>query len=153
MIISRNVHYFSQLLMKPIKYRLLLGQLSPTQNSSLKVLASIMLYIGRRAAKTIPQILVCNEHTPSLSFLSFSLQALPHELALSLHSDADIQAIVENAEIKSILTTCEVGYFSLISLSLFLFINAIDSIKLSLRVWCEEYIRRIDGSFARELRT
>jgi hypothetical protein len=26
-------------------------------------------------------------------------------------------------------------------------------IKLSLRVWCEEYIRRIDASFGKQLRT
>lgn len=44
--------------MKPIKYRLMLGQLSTIQTSSLKVLASVILYVGRRAAKTIPQILV-----------------------------------------------------------------------------------------------
>lgn len=48
--------------MKPIKYRLILGQLSPTQSSSLKVLASIMLYVGRRVAKSIPQMLVCHEN-------------------------------------------------------------------------------------------
>lgn len=47
--------------MKPIKYRLMLGQLSAIQTSSLKVLASVILYVGRRAAKTIPQILVCDQ--------------------------------------------------------------------------------------------
>jgi hypothetical protein len=46
--------------MKPIKYRLLLGQLPNTQTESLKVLASVMFYVGRRAAKSIPQILVRN---------------------------------------------------------------------------------------------
>lgn len=48
--------------MKPIKYRLILGQLTDTQTASLKVLASVMFYVGRRAAKSVPQILVCNKN-------------------------------------------------------------------------------------------
>jgi len=47
-----------QLLIKPIKYRLMLGQLTSAQSASLKVLASVMLYVGRRAVKSTPQILV-----------------------------------------------------------------------------------------------
>lgn len=54
--------FFFKLLMKPIKYRLMLGQLTNPQTASLKVLATIMFYVGRRAAKTIPQILVCNNN-------------------------------------------------------------------------------------------
>jgi hypothetical protein len=48
--------------MKPVKYRLMLGQLTNTQLASLKVLASVFFYVGRRAAKSIPQILVCNKN-------------------------------------------------------------------------------------------
>ncbi|CAM2713429.1 unnamed protein product [Rotaria socialis] len=102
------------LLIKPIKYRFLLGELPTNQAASLKVLASVILYVGRRAVKSISQIL-----------------ALPHEWAPSLYSDTDIEPITQHAEIKSIITTCE----------------------LSLRVWCEEYVRRIDASFGKELRT
>jgi len=47
--------------MKPIKYRLILGQLSNTQTDSLKVLASVMFYVGRLAVKSTPHILVCNK--------------------------------------------------------------------------------------------
>ena len=47
--------------MKPIKYRLMLGQLTDTQSDNLKVLASVMFYVGRRVVKSIPQILVCNK--------------------------------------------------------------------------------------------
>ncbi|CAF1901155.1 unnamed protein product [Rotaria magnacalcarata] len=102
------------LLIKPIKYRFLLGELPTNQSASLKVLASVIFYVGRRAVKSISQIL-----------------ALPHEWESSLYSDTDIEPITQHAEIKSIITTCE----------------------LSLRVWCEEYIRRIDASFGKELRT
>ncbi|CAF2650945.1 unnamed protein product [Rotaria sp. Silwood2] len=102
------------LLIKPIKYRFMLGELTTNQAASLKVLASVMLYVGRRAVKSIPQILT-----------------LPHEWESSLYSDTDIEPIIQHAEIKSIITTCE----------------------LSLRVWCEEYIHRIDASFGKELRT
>jgi hypothetical protein len=73
---------------------------------------------------------------------------LPHEWELSLYSDADIEPIIEHPEIKSIITTCEVGYLNLI----YLYFSH-DLIKLSLRVWSEEYIRRIDESFGKELRT
>jgi len=50
-----------QLLIKPIKYRLVLGQLTPSQSASLKVLSSVMLYLGRRTAGPNSQILVCNK--------------------------------------------------------------------------------------------
>ncbi|CAF3539007.1 unnamed protein product [Adineta steineri] len=102
------------LLTKPIKYRLLLGQLTPTQSASLKVLASILFYVGRRAVKSSPQIL-----------------ALPHEWSYSLYNDASIKPIIQHSEIKPIITKCE----------------------QSLRVWCEQYIRRIDASFGKELRS
>ncbi|CAF0753356.1 unnamed protein product [Rotaria sp. Silwood1] len=102
------------LLIKPIKYRFMLGELTTNQAASLKVLASVILYVGRRAVKSIPQILT-----------------LPHEWESSLYSDTDIEPIIQQAEIKSIITTCE----------------------LTLRVWCEEYIRRIDASLGKELRT
>ena len=48
-----------QLLIKPVKYRLILGQLKPNQSASLKVLASIILYIGRRVVGGKSQMLVC----------------------------------------------------------------------------------------------
>jgi hypothetical protein len=38
----------------------MLGELTNNQTASLKVLASVMLYIGRRVVKPTPQILVCN---------------------------------------------------------------------------------------------
>jgi len=38
----------------------MLGELTNNQTASLKVLASVMLYVGRRVAKSIPQILVYN---------------------------------------------------------------------------------------------
>ena len=47
--------------MKPIKYRLLLGELSNAQTASLKVLATVIFYVGRRAVKSNPHILVCNK--------------------------------------------------------------------------------------------
>ncbi len=39
----------------------MLGELTNNQTASLKVLASVMLYVGRRVAKSTPQILVCNK--------------------------------------------------------------------------------------------
>jgi len=47
-----------QLLIKPIKYRLLLGQLSDVQSDNLKILASIMFYVGRRTIRSSPGIFV-----------------------------------------------------------------------------------------------
>ncbi|CAF1128025.1 unnamed protein product [Rotaria sordida] len=102
------------LLIKPTKYRFILGELPKNQLVSLKVLASVIFYIGRRAVKSSSQILT-----------------LPHEWESSLYSDTDIEPIIQHAEIKSIITTCE----------------------QSLRDWCEDYIRRIDASFGKELRT
>ncbi|CAF0970695.1 unnamed protein product [Rotaria sordida] len=102
------------LLIKPTKYRFILGELPKNQLVSLKVLASVISYIGRRAVKSSSQILT-----------------LPHEWESSLYSDTDIEPIIQHAEIKSIITTCE----------------------QSLRDWCEDYIRRIDASFGKELRT
>ncbi|UJR35904.1 hypothetical protein I4U23_028647 [Adineta vaga] len=101
------------LLTKPIKYRLLLGQLTPNQAASLKVLASVIFYVGRRAVKSHPQIL-----------------SLPQEWSLSLYNDAAIKPIVQHSEIKPIIAMCE----------------------QSLRTWAEQYIRRIDQSFGKELR-
>ncbi|CAF3561273.1 unnamed protein product [Adineta steineri] len=101
------------LLIKPIKYRLILGQLTENQSISLKVLSSVLFYLGRRTVRPKSQILT-----------------LPHEWKLSLYTDRDIEPIIEHSEIKSILSTCE----------------------QSLRMWCEEYIRRIDKSFGKELR-
>ncbi|CAM4822853.1 unnamed protein product [Rotaria magnacalcarata] len=102
------------LLLKPVKYRFILGHLTPNESISLKVLASVIFYIGRRAVGSKSQLL-----------------ALPHEWQLSLHTDADIETIIQHSEINSIINTCE----------------------KSLRMWCEEYIRRIDASFGKELRT
>ena len=47
-----------QLLIKPIKYRLLLGQLTASQAANSKVLASVILYVARRAVGVAPSILV-----------------------------------------------------------------------------------------------
>ncbi|CAM4878265.1 unnamed protein product [Rotaria socialis] len=101
------------LLLKPVKYRFILGHLTPNESISLKVLASVIFYIGRRAVGSKSQLL-----------------ALPHEWQLSLYTDADIETIIQNSEINSIINTCEE----------------------SLRMWCEEYIRRIDANFGKELR-
>ncbi|CAF1118617.1 unnamed protein product [Rotaria sordida] len=101
------------LLLKSIKYRLTLGHVTSNQSINLKVLASVMLYIGRRAVGTKAHIL-----------------ALPHEWQLSLYTDRDIEAIIQHSEINSIINTCE----------------------QSLRMWSEEYIRRIDANFGKELR-
>ncbi|UJR10133.1 hypothetical protein I4U23_014352 [Adineta vaga] len=101
------------LLIKPIKYRLILGQLTSSQSTSLKVLSSVMLYLGRRTAGSKSEIL-----------------AVPQEWKFSLYTDEEIQAIIQHSEIKSIINTCE----------------------QSLRMWCKEYIRRIDESFGKELR-
>jgi hypothetical protein len=57
--------------MKPIKYRLILGQLSNTQTDSLKVLASVMFYVGRLAVKSTPRILVCNKKKDVNQFFLF----------------------------------------------------------------------------------
>ncbi len=73
---------------------------------------------------------------------------MPHEWQLSLYTDADIKTILQHSEIKSIIDTCEVSYFFY-----FFFYNFFYLIKQSLRIWCEEYIRRIDESFGKELRT
>lgn len=73
---------------------------------------------------------------------------MPHEWELSLYTDADIEPIIQNSEIKSIITTCEVRYFSYYYIYIFFYL-----IQLALRVWCEEYILRIDQSFDKELRT
>ncbi|CAF0908494.1 unnamed protein product [Adineta ricciae] len=100
-------------LVKPIKYRLVLGQITSSQSTSLKVFSSVLLYLGRRAAGTKSQLI-----------------ALPNEWKLSLYTDADIQSIIENSQIKSIMNTCE----------------------HSLRIWCKEYVRRIDESYGKELR-
>ncbi len=129
----------------------MLGQLTNNQTDSLKVLASVMLYVGRRAAKSIPQILVCHRRKEKTNQYFFcSPQTLPHEWELSLYCDADIEPIIQHPEIKSIITTCEVSYLDQYIDKYFLFF---DFIKLSLRVWCEEYIRRIDESFGKALRT
>ncbi|CAF1206699.1 unnamed protein product [Rotaria sordida] len=101
------------LLLKSIKYRLTLGHVTSNQSINLKVLASVMLYIGRRAVGTKSHML-----------------ALPHEWQLSLYTDRDIEAIIQHSEINSIINTCE----------------------QSLRMWSEEYIRRIDANFGKELR-
>ncbi|CAF2525734.1 unnamed protein product [Rotaria sp. Silwood2] len=101
------------LLLKPVKYRLILGHLTSHQSANLKVLASVMLYIGRRAVGSKSHIL-----------------PLPHEWHLSLYTDLDIEAIIQHSEINSTINTCE----------------------QSLRMWCEEYIRRIDANFGKELR-
>ncbi|CAF3488260.1 unnamed protein product [Rotaria sp. Silwood1] len=101
------------LLLKPVKYRLILGHLTSNQSINLKVLASVMLYIGRRTVGSKSHIL-----------------PLPHEWQLSLYTDIDIETIIQHSEINSIVNTCE----------------------QSLRIWCEEYIRRIDANFGKELR-
>lgn len=102
------------LLIKPVKYRLILGRLSQNQSANLKVLASIILYVARRAAGRKNQII-----------------AMPHEWQLSLYSDEAMKPIVQNAEMKEILTNCQ----------------------QSIRDWCEEYIRRIDENHGRPYRT
>ena len=51
--------FFFKLLIKPIKYRLILGQLQSNQSVNLKILASVMLYLGRRTAGPKSHILVC----------------------------------------------------------------------------------------------
>jgi hypothetical protein len=50
-----------KLLIKPIKYRLILGQLKFNQAVGLKILASVILYIGRRVAGPKSQALVCHK--------------------------------------------------------------------------------------------
>jgi hypothetical protein len=47
-----------KLLLKPIKYRLLLGELTPHQSANSKVLASMIFYIGRQAASVHSHVLV-----------------------------------------------------------------------------------------------
>ncbi|CAF1462315.1 unnamed protein product, partial [Didymodactylos carnosus] len=79
------------LLCKPIKYRLMLGQISSSQQASLKVLATLMLYIGR---------CVC---VPAGNILR-----LPHEWQLSLLNDDAIEHIVKNPKIKLVIQMCEV---------------------------------------------
>ncbi|CAF0732903.1 unnamed protein product, partial [Didymodactylos carnosus] len=46
------------LLCKPIKYRLMLGEISSSQQASLKILATLILYIGRRVCVQSGNILV-----------------------------------------------------------------------------------------------
>ena len=73
---------------------------------------------------------------------------MPHEWQLSLHTDETIQPILQHAQIRSIVQTCEVSATSMdISFEIF-----DDFIQQSLRSWCEEYIRRIDASYGKELR-
>ncbi|CAF4565927.1 unnamed protein product, partial [Rotaria socialis] len=48
------------LLLKPVKYRFILGHLTPNESISLKVLASVIFYIGRRAVGSKSQLLVCH---------------------------------------------------------------------------------------------
>jgi len=77
---------------------------------------------------------------------------LPHEWESSLYNDADIEPIIQHSEIKPIITTCEVRYVIFLIFCIYIYIFFY-LIKLSLRAWCEEYIRRIDESFGKELRT
>ncbi|CAF1679146.1 unnamed protein product, partial [Adineta ricciae] len=90
-----------------------IGQITSSQSMSLKVLSSVLLHLGRRAAGTKSQLI-----------------ALPNEWKLSLYTDVDMESIIANSQIKSIMNTCE----------------------HSLRIWCKEYVRRIDESYGKELR-
>ena len=75
---------------------------------------------------------------------------MPQEWEKCVYSDIDLQPIVQHTEVKPILLKCEV-FINHLS---FVRKNSIHLIcfQLSLRLWCEEYIRRIDNSFDRELR-
>ena len=61
-----------KLLIKPIKYRLVLGELTAKQSANLKVLASVLLYVGRRAVNSMSQILVRHEKEKEAFSCSFS---------------------------------------------------------------------------------
>jgi hypothetical protein len=49
----------------------------------------------------------------------FHQKSLPHEWQGSLYTDADIQAIIQHSEIKSIIDTCEVSYFFFLFLMIY----------------------------------
>lgn len=138
--------------MKPIKYRLMLGQLSTAQTDSLKVLASVMFYVGRRAAKSIPQILVCHQREKRWNGNDFFL-LVDFTTWMGAFIIQWCRYWTNYQKFGN-----QIDYDHMWS-KLFIFhrcpsqLSSIDLIKLSLRVWCEEYIRRIDGSFAKELRT
>lgn len=73
---------------------------------------------------------------------------MPHEWQLSLYSDETMKPIVQHAEMKEILTNCQVKPKKI---DRSMFENV--SFQQSIRDWCEEYIRRIDESHGRPHRT
>jgi hypothetical protein len=128
------------------------GELTNNQTASLKVLASVMLYVGRRVAKSIPQILVCNiKKIKRKKLMFFFLNRLCH-MNGKLHYIVMqiLNQLFNNRKSNQLLQHVKyIIYISFYYYTYFFFYL----IKLSLRVWCEEYIRRIDASFGKELRT
>ena len=77
---------------------------------------------------------------------------MPEEWQLSLYRDETMMPIIEHVEIQPVIKTCEVN-FSFESNQFSSCLTTVGFIfQDSLRQWCEEYIRRIDANYGKELR-